>query len=83
MQERSDMVEVCEGECMGCSSGDEPHTLMRCHSLMKPLGGNLSVTESTTQRAKIGKFISFLFFLNFVSILELEEILVSGAEAVA
>ena len=30
------MVEVCEGECMGRSPRDEPLTLMRCHSFMKP-----------------------------------------------
>ena len=40
---------VCEGECTGCSSGDEPLTLMRCHSYMKPLkGGSPFVAESTT-----------------------------------
>ena len=26
------MAGVCEGECMGRSSGDETLTLMRCHS---------------------------------------------------
>ena len=43
------MVRVCEGECMGHSPGDEPQTLTRCHSYMKPaVGGNLSVAEPTT-----------------------------------
>ena len=37
-----------EGECMGSSPGDEPLTLTRCHSYMKPLGGNLFVAEDTT-----------------------------------
>ena len=30
------MVRFCEGECMGCSLGDEPQTLMRCHSCGLP-----------------------------------------------
>ena len=43
------MAEVCEMECMEFSPGDEPLTLTRCHSLMKPLkGGNLSVAKLTT-----------------------------------
>ena len=37
------------GECMGCSPGDEPLTLMRCHSFMKPLKGEIpSVVETAT-----------------------------------
>ena len=48
------MVEVCEGECMGCSPGDEPLNLMRCHSYMKPL--------------KEGSFLSFVsLLLQFIS----------------
>ena len=35
-------------EFMGCSPGDELLTLTRCHSYMKPVGGNLSVDEHTT-----------------------------------
>ena len=31
------MAGVYEGECMGHSPGDEPLTLKRCHSYMKPL----------------------------------------------
>ena len=27
---------ICEGECMGCSSGDELMTLMICHSCGLP-----------------------------------------------
>ena len=43
------MAEVCEGECMVRSPGDEPLTLMRCHSYMKPLnGGSPFVAEPTT-----------------------------------
>ena len=45
------MARVYEGECMGHSPGDEPQTLMRCHSChnyMKPVCGNLSVAEPTT-----------------------------------
>ena len=30
------MVEVCEGECMGCCPGDEPMTWMRCRSCEMP-----------------------------------------------
>ena len=49
------MARVCKGECMGHSPGDEPQTLTRCrvvgcHSYMKPVGGNLSVAEPTTER---------------------------------
>ena len=43
------MVGICEGECIGCSLGDEPLTLTRCHSYMKPIkGGSPSVAEPTT-----------------------------------
>ena len=42
------MVWVCEGDCTGHSPGDEPLTLMRCHSYMKPMGESLSVAEPTT-----------------------------------
>ena len=39
------MVGVCEG----CSLDEEPLTLKRCHSYMKPLkGGSPSVAEPTT-----------------------------------
>ena len=35
------------GECMGRRSGDEPFTLMRLHSYIKPLkGGSPSVAKS-------------------------------------
>ena len=30
VQNRSEWGEVCEGECMECSPGDEPLTLTRC-----------------------------------------------------
>ena len=40
------MVGVCEGECVGYHPGDEPLTLMRCHSYMKPMkDGYLSVAK--------------------------------------
>ena len=40
---------VCEGKCMRRSPGDEPLTLTKCHSYMKPLkGGSPSVAEPTT-----------------------------------
>ena len=44
---------VCEGECVGRGPGDEPQILARCLSCglcrhVKPVGGNLSVTEPTT-----------------------------------
>ena len=28
--------DLCEGECMGCSPGDEPLTLTRCHNCGLP-----------------------------------------------
>ena len=37
-----------EEEWMGRSLGDETLTLTSCHNYMKPLGGNLSVAETTT-----------------------------------
>ena len=47
---------VYKGECMGRSPGDEPLTLTRCHSYMKPLkGGSPSVAEPT-----ISVFLPFL-----------------------
>ena len=58
------MVGVCEGECTGCGLGDEPLTLMRCHSLMKSWkGGNSSVAKPITYEHnwKIYFFISFSF----------------------
>ena len=40
---------VVRGECMGRSPGDEPLTLPRCHSYMKPLKDRSQfVAESTT-----------------------------------
>ena len=43
------MVGVCELECMGCSPGDEPLTLSRYHSYMKPVKGGIPfVAELTT-----------------------------------
>ena len=43
-QDRSEW-QVCKGECMGCSPGNEPLILMKCHSYISPLGGNLSVAD--------------------------------------
>ena len=42
-----------EGECVGHSLGDESQTLTRatfvgCQNYMKPIDGNLSVTEPST-----------------------------------
>ena len=43
------MVGVCDGECMKRCTGDEPLTLMRCHSFMNPLkGGSPFLAELTT-----------------------------------
>ena len=42
------MAGVCKGECMERSPGDEPLTLMICHSCELShlyLGGNLSLAE--------------------------------------
>ena len=49
VQDRNEWWGVCEGECMGCSPGDKPLTLTRCHSYMKPMkGGSPSAAEPTT-----------------------------------
>ena len=56
------MAEVCEGECIRRSLEDEPLTLMRCHSYMKPLkGGSPSVAEHK------GRTFVFLLFLTVCS----------------
>ena len=48
VQDRSEW-QGFEGECMGRSPGDEPLTLTRCHSYMKPMkGGSLFLAELTT-----------------------------------
>ena len=36
IRQTSRMVGICEGECMGPSTWDEPLTLMRCHSCRLP-----------------------------------------------
>ena len=55
----------CEGECMGCSLGDEHLTFTRCHSYMKTLkGGSPSVAESTK-----GKMLFFFTSLSFAPLL--------------
>ena len=51
------MVGFCEGESMGRSQGNEPEILLRYHSYMKPMVGNVKGIE--------GK----IFFLSFVSLL--------------
>ena len=67
------MVGVCEGECMGCSPGDEPLTLKRCHScglpqLYEAFEGWKSVCGRAynlkpKKMAKMGNFSVFLLFL--------------------
>ena len=52
-----------EGECMGCSPGDEPLTLTRCHSYMKPLKGGSSFVAESTTKDKIFCFLSFASLL--------------------
>ena len=48
-QDRSVWLDIVRGECMGRRSGDEPLTLMRCHSKMKPLkGGSPYVAKPRT-----------------------------------
>ena len=49
------MASFCEGECMGCSTGDEPLTLSKdatvvgCHRYMKQMkDGSPSMAKSTT-----------------------------------
>ena len=54
------MVGVCEWECMGYSQGDEPHTLTRCHSYMKPVGGNC-LWPSLLLKGIKGKMLLFFF----------------------
>ena len=59
-----------EGECIGCSPGDEPLTFVRSHRYTKPWkGGSPSVAEPTTERALRGKFLFFFSFLSMVSLL--------------
>ena len=53
---------VCEGECMGHSSGDEPLTLTRCHSYMKPVKKFFCGRAYNLKGIK-GKFSVFLIFL--------------------
>ena len=63
------MLGVCEGECMGHSSGDEPQTLTRCHSgglpqIYEAFEGWKSVCDRAYNLKGIkGKFSVFLFFL--------------------
>ena len=63
------MAGVCEGECMGCSQGDEPLTLIRCNScglphLYEALEGRKSVCDRAYNLKGIkGKFSGFFLFL--------------------
>ena len=63
------MAGICEGECMGCSPGDEPLTLMRYHSCGLPheaLEGWKSVCGQAYNLKGIkGKFSVFLLFLSW------------------
>ena len=60
------MARVCEGECMGCSPGDEPHTLTRyrCCGLSHLGVGNLSVAEPY-EGENLYLFFSFLSCFSF------------------
>ena len=56
---------ICEGEYMGPSSGDEPFTMMRCHScglsqLYEAFVGGKSVCGQAYNLK--GTFSGFLFF---------------------
>ena len=44
------MAGVCEGECMGHSSGDETLTLTRCHSCGVVRIRNISIDSSKEGR---------------------------------
>ena len=60
------MAGVCEGECMGCSPGDEPLTLTRCHRCGLPqlYEGWKSVCGRAYNLKGINvKFSVFLLFL--------------------
>ena len=63
---------VCEGECMGRSSGDEPLALTRCHSCWLPqlyeaLEGWKSVCERAYNLKGIkGKIYVCLLFLKLL-----------------
>ena len=50
---------VCEGECMGCSPGDESLTSMRCRSYMKLVKGGCPYNLKGIKE----KFSVFLLFL--------------------
>ena len=62
VQDRSEWWGFIREKWMGRSTGDEPLSLARCHSFMKPLSGILSVVVN-------GKFLSLFSFLSFVSLL--------------
>ena len=64
------MAGVCKGECIGCSLGDEPKILVRCHScglsqLYEAFGWN-SVCGQADNLKGIKGNIFFFFFLSFV-----------------
>ena len=69
------MAGVCEGECMGFSTGDETLTLMGCHScglsqLYEALEGWKSVSGQAYNFKGIkGKIFCFSSFLSFVSLI--------------
>ena len=47
-QDRNEWWRFVRGSAWGIAQGDELQTLMRCHSYMKLVGGNLPVAEPTT-----------------------------------
>ena len=60
------MAEVCEGECIGRSPGDEPLTLTRCHNCGLPLlfeGRKFVCVRAYNLKGINGK----IFFFCFVS----------------
>ena len=58
-------MEVCKRECMGCNLGDEPLTLMRCHSsglpqLYEALGWKFVCDQDYNFKGIMGKISFFL-----------------------
>ena len=58
---------VCEGECMGCSPRDEPLTLTRCHSYIKPLKGGIRLWPTVQLKGHKGENFCFSSHLKLCS----------------
>ena len=81
------MAGVCEGECIGCSPGDEPLTLSRCHNcglpqLYETFKGWKSICgQAYNLKGKKGTFSIFLLFYcsSFLGVMHANPV-VTGAD---